>query len=63
MTHYIVKVIKHSTFFDEWYIKRVMNYKKCKVVLIPFEDKAFKYVNKVNALKASEAFNGKVEVK
>jgi hypothetical protein len=61
MIHYIVKIIKHSTFFDEWYIKRVVNYKNNKVVLVPFENNAFKYVSKDNAEKASIAFNGKVE--
>lgn len=60
--HYIVKIHKVTTFYDEWYIKRVIDYNKLKVVLYPWKDYAFKYINKSNAEKAAEAFNGKVEM-
>jgi hypothetical protein len=39
-----------------------VNYKNNKVVLVPFENNAFKYVSKDNAEKASIAFNGKVGI-
>lgn len=61
--YYIVKIVKHTTFYNEWYIKRVIDYKRKKIVLYPWENYAHKYVKEKSAQKAADAFNGKVEIR
>ncbi len=59
--YWLVLVISNKRLFqNECYIRKVVCYKKHKVYLSFGEEKAHKYCNEKNALKAAKVFNGEI---
>jgi len=52
----------HLGVFKVHYIKKIISYKNKDIVFISFIEKAFKYKYERSAIKAAQAFNGKVIV-
>jgi len=63
MIYWLVKVkLNHASFFDDWYIKKVISYRRHLFVYTLFDIEAHHYKTEKAALKAADNFQGIVEV-
>ena len=59
MNNFIVFISKNMF---TYYLQKVVSYKRHKVILTIDYDKAYKYVSNDSAIKASNAFNGRIKI-